>query len=137
MNKARIIETGEIVNVVYDDDDLYLVEGRGLWLRRNEFEYVEDEVKPEETILGWQPITRKKSYCEGHSQCIDNDCFEKMFPTSPVLTNAKALVFYDDGIGHAYVLVDEGDEKLIEKIGDDPHYTHFLPLTPPKDLYKI
>lgn len=137
MDKVRIIETGEIVNVVYDDDDLYLVEGRGLWLRRDEFEYVEDEEKPEETALDWQPITRKKSYCEGRSQCIDNDCFEKMFPTSPVLTNTKALVFYDDGIGHAYILVDEGDELLIEKIGDDPNYTHFLPLTPPKNLSEI
>ena len=38
--KVRIKETGEIVEVEYDDDDLYVVLGRHQYLYANEFDVV-------------------------------------------------------------------------------------------------
>ena len=38
--KARIKETGEVVEVEYDDDDLYVVLGRHQYLYANEFDIV-------------------------------------------------------------------------------------------------
>lgn len=45
--KARIKETGEIVDVEYDDDDLYVVLGRHQYLYANEFDIIS---KPEEEV---------------------------------------------------------------------------------------
>ena len=42
-DKAVILATGEIVNIEYDDDDLYKVCGRAQWLYRNDFRYIEDD----------------------------------------------------------------------------------------------
>lgn len=53
--KVRIKETGEIVDVEYDDDDLYGVLGRRQYLYANEFDILSDsEEKDADTVIqGW------------------------------------------------------------------------------------
>ena len=45
--KARIKETGEVVDVEYDDDDLYVVIGRRQYLYASEFDFI---TEPEEEV---------------------------------------------------------------------------------------
>lgn len=45
--KARIKETGEVVDVEYDDDDLYVVIGRCQYLYASEFDFI---TEPEEEV---------------------------------------------------------------------------------------
>ena len=41
MALAKLKSNGDIVDIEYDDDDLYLVKDRGCYVYRNEFEYID------------------------------------------------------------------------------------------------
>lgn len=50
--KVRIKETGQILNVEYDDDDLYKGwDGRAVWFYANEFDIIGDEEPDDERLF--------------------------------------------------------------------------------------
>ena len=77
--EVRIKETGEVVDVEYDDDDLYVVIGRRQYLYASEFDVLSE---PEEEVRidkeEYEELCKYRRYCANwaHGLVVCSHCGE-------------------------------------------------------------